>query len=62
MCDKCFPTNYIQKNINNFGCKCGCVGTRRFLILDEKKQILDDYKKQLENEILGIEKAIKELE
>lgn len=39
----------------------GCCGGRGFLTRDEKLEMLEDYKKQLELEAHGVEQRIKEL-
>ncbi|MDY6966514.1 MAG: hypothetical protein SVM80_11215 [Halobacteriota archaeon] len=41
---------------------CGCGrGQRRFLTREEKIEMLEKYKKELEKEILGVEDRIKEV-
>jgi hypothetical protein len=39
----------------------GCCGTRSFLTKEEKVEMLEDYKKQLEMEAQGVAERIKEL-
>ncbi|MDY6932007.1 MAG: hypothetical protein SVJ22_08865 [Halobacteriota archaeon] len=41
---------------------CGCThGNRRFISKEEKIEMLQEYKKQLENEIRGVEERLVEL-
>ena len=44
------------------GCyEAGCCSPRSFLTRDEKIEMLEEYKKELENEAQGVAERIKEL-
>ena len=44
------------------GCyEAGCCSSRSFLTKDEKIDMLEEYKKELENEAQGVAERIKEL-
>lgn len=58
MCRECIPARY--REIRYCGCGCGC-GLRRFFTPEEEIEILEDYKKQLQREIVGVEKRIEDL-
>ncbi len=58
MCEECL-TPIKQKRIEN----CGCgYEFRRFLTPTEKIEGLGEYKTQLEKEIAGVERTIKEIQ
>ncbi len=61
MCEECITTPQLHKEINALYCRCGCLGFRRFLTTEEKIEILETYKKQLQKEKNGVEESIKEL-
>ncbi len=45
-------------------CCCGCGGnmfTRKFISAKEEQERLEEYKKQLKNELAGVEERIEEL-
>ncbi len=58
MCEECLTLNK-QKRIEY--CGCGCV-VRRFLTPAEKIERLGEYKTQLEKEVAGVERTIKEIQ
>lgn len=60
MCEECLATK-PRRRIEPSYCGCGCLAIRRFLTPEEKIELQEDYKKQLEKEIAGIEVAVKEI-
>ncbi len=60
MCRECL-TPIQQKRIERCGCGCGFM-FRRFLTHVEKIERLGEYKTQLEKEIAGVERTIKEIQ
>jgi len=59
MCEECLIPPQPRRGIAHF--YCGCLGIRRFLTPEEKIEALEDYMKQLQKEIAGVEEAIREL-
>jgi hypothetical protein len=42
-----------------YGCGCDCGDSRRFISKEEKLKMLKAYKEDLENEVKGVDEAIK---
>jgi|Deesub1362A_J573_1020465.scaffolds.fasta_scaffold00190_2 hypothetical protein len=61
MYEECITPPQSYRRIESLYCGCGCSGLRRFFTPEEKIEILEDYKRQLQKEITGVEKAIKEI-
>ena len=58
--DVLYRTYYIgEKMRGNCGCGCG-YGMRGFVTKEERLEMLKEYKKELEQEMKGIEEEIKE--
>jgi hypothetical protein len=60
MCEECI-TPQPRRKIRSPYCGCGCLAIRRFLTPEEKIEMLEDYRKQLQKEITGVGKAIEEI-
>nr|MDO8081035.1 hypothetical protein [Candidatus Freyarchaeota archaeon] len=62
MCE-CFTAPHSHKAIESgySGCGCGCLGMRRFMTSEEQAEILENYKKQLQKELTGVEEKIKQI-
>ena len=56
-----------QRTSEASGCNCGCCGCgcggsfRRFISAEEEQERLEGYRDQLQKELAGVEKYIKEL-
>ena len=56
----CCETKEAMPRINS--CACGCSSSfRQFMSEKEKQECLEDYEKQLKNELTGVEERIREL-
>jgi hypothetical protein len=61
MCEECITPAQLRRGIKPLFCGCGCLGVRRFFTPEEEIEILEDYRRQLQKEIIGVEEAIKEI-
>jgi len=60
MCEG-FQGSRPRKEIGSCYCGCGCFGMRRFVTSEEQAEILENYKKQLQKELTGVEEKIKQI-
>ncbi len=61
MCEECLqPVQVRIQPARTAGCMCGCT-FRRFVSADEEIEMLEQYKKQLNAELRGVDERIKEL-
>ncbi len=61
MCEECLqPIQVRTRSTRTAGCMCGC-DFRKFLSKDEEIEMLEQYKKQLQGELKGVDEKIKEL-
>lgn len=58
MCEECLQP--IPIRTRPAGCMCGCT-FRRFLSVDEEIEMLEQYKKQLQGELAGVDERIREV-
>ncbi|MEE8401659.1 MAG: hypothetical protein V3R86_05855 [Candidatus Hydrothermarchaeaceae archaeon] len=58
MCEECLQP--IQIRTRPAGCMCGC-NFRRFLSAGEEIEMLEQYKRQLQGELSGVNERISEL-
>ncbi len=61
MCEECLqPIQVRARSTQTAGCTCGC-SFRRFLSAGEEIETLEQYKKQLQGELAGVDEKINEL-
>lgn len=58
MCKECLLP--IKNGTGSAECKCGCT-FRRFMPAAEEVEVLEQYRKQLQGELAGVDERIKEL-
>ena len=58
----CEPTRKGKENSElDIDCGCGCIPRNRYFVSKEEKiEMMEKYKKELENEIRGVEEKIDE--
>ncbi len=55
MCEECITP---KASVRLCGC---CLATRRFMTPEERIDVLDEYREQLQKEIAGVEKTLEEI-
>jgi hypothetical protein len=59
----CCETHIQQPQRWPAGCGCGCTGlSRRFLSIEEERAKLEEYQRQLQKELVGVQESINKLQ